>query len=106
MVPSKIQAVFAVGKPLIFVGGKENEAARWIEEAGAGWIVPEGDLGGLLAAVEAARDAGERKRRGQAARKYALAHFQREANVAQLVTILEQGGAVSVQTLIRRQARN
>ena len=54
MVPSKLASVFAVGKPVIFVGGRHNEIAQWIAESGAGWIVAEDDVDGLLAAVEQA----------------------------------------------------
>jgi glycosyltransferase involved in cell wall biosynthesis len=76
-VPSKLQGVFAVGKPVIFVGGRRNEIAHWIEESGAGWIVPEGDLPGLLRAIEESRDPAERRRRGRAAHRYAEQHFGR-----------------------------
>jgi glycosyltransferase involved in cell wall biosynthesis len=84
MVPSKIQGIFAVGKPLIFVGGRNNAPARWIEEAGAGWVVPENNVPALLDAVESARDPNERVRRGRAARAFACARFDRDANLARL----------------------
>ncbi len=46
MVPSKLQGAFALGRPVIFVGGRRNEAAAWIAESGGGWAVDEGDVEG------------------------------------------------------------
>ncbi|KAF0242045.1 MAG: group 1 glycosyl [Planctomycetota bacterium] len=90
MVPSKIQGIFAAGRPVIFVGGGENELAGWIREAGAGWVVAENDVEGLLAAIAQARDAGERARRGAAARRFAESHFDAATNVARIVRMLEE----------------
>ncbi len=54
IVPSKVIASFCVGRPVIFVGGHENEAADWIRESGGGWLVEEGDVERLCVALEAA----------------------------------------------------
>lgn len=89
MVPSKIQGIFAIGKPLIFIGGRNNAPARWIEESGAGWVVPENDVAALKRAVDAARDPEERARRGAAARTFAEAQFNRERNLTRLCARLE-----------------
>ena len=89
MVPSKIQGIFAIGKPLIFVGAEQNSPAQWIRESGAGWVVPENDVSALCAAVEAARDPAERARRGAAARQYAEATFDRSTNLSRLCEMLE-----------------
>lgn len=89
MVPSKIQGIFAVGRPLIFVGGRDNAPARWIEEAGAGWVVPENDLQALMNAVSAARDPAVRARRGTAALDFARETFDRTRNLNRLCERLE-----------------
>jgi glycosyltransferase involved in cell wall biosynthesis len=89
MVPSKIQAIFAVGRPVIFVGERENELARWTSESGGGWVVDEGDLAALLAAIEQARDPDERARRGRAALAYAREHFNPERNIARIVELVQ-----------------
>jgi colanic acid biosynthesis glycosyl transferase WcaI len=94
MVPSKIQGIFAVGKPVIFVGGRENSLARWIEASGGGWVVAPGDVEGLLAAVSQAMSRDERERRGQAARRYAESAFHRERNVKIMCERLESLGPV------------
>jgi glycosyltransferase involved in cell wall biosynthesis len=89
IVPSKVQAAFSAARPVLMVGGRDNEAARWIEESGGGWRAEEGDVDALLAAIEQARDAGERARRGAAALAYAGGHFDREANCARIAGLLE-----------------
>lgn len=89
MVPSKLQASFAVGRPVIYVGGRNCETATWIETSGGGWIVPPNDLPGLQAAIQAALDPEERSRRGAAARQFAAQHFDRTANCHRLAQLLE-----------------
>jgi glycosyltransferase involved in cell wall biosynthesis len=71
MVPSKLQGIFAVGRPVIFVGSRTSDIAKWIAEARGGWIVAPGDVDGLLGAVAAASDPAEAARRGTAARAFA-----------------------------------
>lgn len=89
IIPSKLQAAFSAGRPVIFVGPRDNEVADWIAESGGGWIVEEDDVDGLLAAVASARDPTERARRGDAAREYARIHFDRQRNCAQIAALLE-----------------
>ena len=89
-VPSKIAAVFSVGRPAIFVGPRRSEAAAWIEESGGGWVVPEDDVIALLAAVRAAGDPHERARRGERALAYARRHFDRHDNCSRIAELLER----------------
>jgi len=89
IVPSKVQAAFAAGRPVLFVGRADGDPGAWVEESGGGWRIDAGDVDGLLRAVEAALDAAERARRGAAALAYAAAHFDRERNGAQLAALLE-----------------
>ncbi len=91
IVPSKLHAVFALGRPVLFVGPRENEIAQWIEESGGGWIVAEDDVADLLAAVAQAGHSGERRRRGEAALAFAGSHFDRAKNVERIVERLESG---------------
>jgi colanic acid biosynthesis glycosyl transferase WcaI len=97
IVPSKIQGIFSVGRPVIFVGPRQNEVATWIEESGAGWIVEEDDVTCLLAAVQQACDPVERERRGSAALAYARVHFDRRRNCEQIASLIERcvGGRAS-----------
>ncbi len=89
MAPSKLQGIFAAGRPVIFIGSTTGALGRWVLESGAGWVVPPGDVAALAAAVDQARDPAERDRRGAAARAFARAHFDRANNsrrVAELLT--------------------
>jgi len=90
IVPSKLQAAFALGRPVIFVGPEDNEVATWIRASGGGWIVPENDVTSLIEAVQSAARLDERTRRGNAALTYARTHFARASNRARAADILEQ----------------
>lgn len=92
VVPSKLQAAFALGRPVLFVGPRENEVASWIMESGGGWVVPERNADGVLAAVQQAGDPLERRERGARALRFARRHFDRRANCERLIRLLE--GAV------------
>jgi len=87
-VPSKLQNIFAIGKPVIFVGGTESETATWVRESGGGWVVREGDVDGLVAVISKARDPTERRRRGVLGLEYAKAHFDLARNCSRLVSFV------------------
>jgi glycosyltransferase involved in cell wall biosynthesis len=89
IVPSKIQASFATGRPVLFVGGRQCETAAWIQESGGGWIVDEADWDGLLKAIAQALNPEERRRRGQAALEFGRKHFQMSRNCARMAELLE-----------------
>lgn len=99
IIPSKLQSSFSVGRPVIFVGPSQNEIAVWIAASGGGWVVDEQDIGGLLAAVEQARDPAERSRRGAAALAFAQESFDRAQNSEQIVRMLERVVAASRQAM-------
>jgi glycosyltransferase involved in cell wall biosynthesis len=92
IVPSKIQAAFAAARPVLFVGGTQNEAAEWIRESGGGWVVGEDDVAGVLAAVEQARDPRERAQRGAAAHAFARQRFDPAQNLGRIVDWMEGAG--------------
>lgn len=94
VVPSKLQAAFALGRPVLFVGPRENEVAAWIAESGGGWVVPERDTDGVLAAVQQASDPTQREERGARALSYARRHFDRRTNCDRLIRLLEGTKAV------------
>jgi colanic acid biosynthesis glycosyl transferase WcaI len=90
IVPSKLQAAFGLGRPVIFVGPRDCEPADWIAASGGGWRVAEGDVDGLLRAVDQARDPAERRRRGEAGRAFARARFDPATNVNRIADLLEE----------------
>jgi colanic acid biosynthesis glycosyl transferase WcaI len=70
LVPGKIHALMAAGRPLLFIGPREATAARIIERFACGWQVDPGDASGLVALLRLlaasphlAVDAGLRARR-------------------------------------------
>ena len=93
IVPSKLQGVFAVGRPVIFVGPAENEIAHWIEESGGGWVVPEDDVARLIRVVQQVLESAERAKRGQAALAYAQEHFDRQRNCEAIARLIESAAA-------------
>ena len=89
MIPSKIQGIFGVGKPVIYVGAQDSSIASWTRESGAGWVIPENDVEALLRAIAEARSPLERERRGVAARAYAEKHFDMNRNCARICELVE-----------------
>ena len=99
MVPSKLQGSFAVGRPVLYVGGRNCETAVWIEESGGGWVVDENDQAGLMRAIQQSLDPDERQKRGQAALNFARAHFQMSTNCQRMAELLEGVREASVARL-------
>ena len=92
MVPSKLQGIFAVGRPVIFIGSAGSSIGRWVTESGGGWVILPGDVDGLLAALDEARQPEIRLTRGRAAAVYAHNHFDKRTNVARVAAILTGEG--------------
>jgi glycosyltransferase involved in cell wall biosynthesis len=93
IVPSKLQASFAAGRPVLFVGGGRSETADWIAKSGGGWVVDEDDIEGLMAAIKGCLDPIERRKRGQAAWEFAQSEFKMATNCARIAELLERAKA-------------
>jgi len=93
LVPSKLQAAFALGRPVLFVGPPGSETAAHVVAARAGWVVPEGDDQGVESAIAAARDPHERAQCGARALAYAAEHFDPRRGPLRLAVALEQAHA-------------
>ena len=89
MVPSKLQGIFAVGKPAILVGSRSSSAGQWVIESHGGWVVPPGDVDALVQAIHEASDVQERAKRGQAAYLYGRKHFDAAKNCKRICDLLE-----------------
>ena len=87
LLPSKLQASMAVGKPVIFVGNEMQDVARWVRESGAGWVVAEDDITALERAVVEASDPLVRARCAQSARSYAQERFDRQRNLDAMIEL-------------------
>jgi hypothetical protein len=91
MVPSKLQGIFAAGRPVIFIGSEASSIGQWVLASGAGWLVSPGDGPGLLAALAEASQPEVRASRGSAARVFAVQHFNEAVNISRVAAVL--GGA-------------
>jgi glycosyltransferase involved in cell wall biosynthesis len=89
IVPSKLQAAFAVGKPVIHVGDPGGDLGRWVEASRGGWVVEPGDVDGLVRAAIHANDVNEAKRRGAAGHAWAQTQFAAAGALARLADLVE-----------------
>jgi hypothetical protein len=88
MVPSKLQGIFAAGRPAVFIGSGDSSIGQWIEQSGGGWTLAADEPAALIAALRAARDPAERHRRGLAAAAFAALHFDHATNAAAVAAAL------------------
>lgn len=103
IVPSKLQGSFAVGRPVLYVGGLDCETALWIQQSGGGWVVDENDVPGLLKAIARTLDPAERRHRGQAALEFARNNFIKSAGCGRFIELMEDGNS-SKNEIERHQA--
>ena len=76
VLPSKFYGVIAVGRPVIFVGARDGELARIIDEYRCGIVVEMGDVDGLTSAIrKLASDRTETAAMGQRGRELYLQRF-------------------------------
>jgi colanic acid biosynthesis glycosyl transferase WcaI len=87
MVPSKLQGIFTIGRPVVFIGSAQSSIGRWVIESQGGWQVEADDVAGLRGVLRQAADPAERMRRGQAAARFADLHFRRAANAKRVADV-------------------
>jgi glycosyltransferase involved in cell wall biosynthesis len=88
MVPSKLQGIFSIGRPVIFVGSETCAMGAWILESGGGWVVSPDAADGMGRALAEASDFVIRDRKGRAARDFAEEHFDPSVNVARIAKLI------------------
>jgi len=88
MLPSKLQGIFAAGRPVLFTGSPTGSIGSWILESGAGWVCSPGDTAAHMAAMREGLDPAVRARMGAAALAFSGRHFDKESNVSRIVSIL------------------
>ena len=93
IVPSKLYGIMAAGRPAVFVGPAESEVARTLVEHECGFVVPVGDVEGLVARLRLLRrDRALAAEMGQRARRAFEEHFEREDCCGRLAEILGEVG--------------
>jgi colanic acid biosynthesis glycosyl transferase WcaI len=93
-VPSRLYNVLAAGKPIVAVCEPESELARVVSEHQCGWVVPPGDLPGLLRVLREAQAAVvEREHMAERARSAALRLYSPERVIRQYQSLFRWLGA-------------
>jgi colanic acid biosynthesis glycosyl transferase WcaI len=91
IVPSKFYGILAVGRPVIFIGAKDGELARIIEAHRCGIVVAEGDVDGLIRAIEnLATDRSAAEAMGARGRELYLQRFAPEHAFQAWERVLEE----------------
>ncbi|WP_455388166.1 glycosyltransferase family 4 protein [Petrachloros mirabilis] len=88
-VPSKIYGILAAGRPAIFIGPEESEAATIIREAQCGFVIRPGDHQAVVQALISYRDDRTLiQEHGSRARAYFDAHCSRLLSTARFIELL------------------
>ncbi|MGG7646250.1 glycosyltransferase [Rhodovulum sp. YNF3179] len=75
-VPSKLLSYLCAGRPVVLAAPPDSPAARIVDSAGAGCVVPQGDTRGFTeAALGLARHPAAARRAGASGRAWAERHF-------------------------------
>jgi glycosyltransferase involved in cell wall biosynthesis len=90
-VPSKVLSYFCAGRPVLLAVPRENLAARIVAESSAGLVVEPSDIDGFCAAARQLMESPEQRAQfGNAARRYAEAHFDIRRVGEQFERIVQQ----------------
>ena len=87
MVPSKLQGIFAIGKPVVCIGSEDSSLGQWIKQADAGWIIKPGDYEKLKQTLLNFNDE-ILQIKGDNARRYSKRFFNKEMNCDKLTKLL------------------
>jgi colanic acid biosynthesis glycosyl transferase WcaI len=90
IVPSKLAGILAVGRPVVFVGDKENSLAAAILREPCGCVIPEGDVGQLGKIIEGwLNNPEDRNRLGKYARNLFDREYDRAVVVPKIIDSIE-----------------
>ena len=90
-VPSKIYGIMAAGRPVIFIGPPDSEAAQLVREAACGFVIEPGDVrGAVQALLSYYRDSAQLEEHGYAARVYFERHCDRPIATQRFWRVLQQ----------------
>lgn len=93
IIPSKIYALMAAARPILFIGPRAATPARVIERYECGWHIDPGDVEALVALLHLlASDFGLAEAAGRRARQAFLEHYDLPIGVARLARILDLSG--------------
>jgi glycosyltransferase involved in cell wall biosynthesis len=93
-VPSKIYGIMAAGRPMLFIGPEQSEAAALIRESACGFVVPPGDSGAAADAIRTCyHDRALCESQGRAARDYFVRYAHRPKATTQFWQVLNKVAA-------------
>jgi len=103
-VPCKTYGILAVGRPIVYIGEPHSEAADLIRDHALGFVVQEGDVHGVAAAIRTLqRDSCRRQEIAVRARALFEAHYDAAVVIDSFEGILQR--VVAGDARISRQAR-
>jgi colanic acid biosynthesis glycosyl transferase WcaI len=90
IVPSKIYAILAVGRPTLFVGPQDCEPAIILRESRSGIVVTPGDIDGTADNIRRlVSDHQLRRTMGKLAREYYENNFGRDRSLSRIIKTVE-----------------
>ena len=91
IVPSKLYGILAAGRPTIFIGPDDCEAAQILRESGAGLAVSPGNVEAVAEVLtRLAQSAELRRELGKRARAIYELRFGRDRSVSRIMGVIEQ----------------
>ena len=91
IVPSKLAGILAVGRPVVFVGDKDNSLAAAILREPCGWVIPEGDVRQFEQIIERwQKNPVERNHLGESARNLFDREYDRTVVVPKIIARIEK----------------
>ena len=94
IVPSKFYGILAVGRPVLFIGARDGELARIIDEHRCGLVVQPGDVDGLAAAIrKLAHNPAEAMQMGKRGRALYESQFAPRIALGDWERILEEAAS-------------
>jgi len=90
IVPSKLAGILGVGRPVVFVGDKDNSLAAAILREPCGCVIPEGDVRQLGKIIEGwLKNPEDRNRLGEFARNLFDREYDRVVVVPKIIARIE-----------------
>ena len=89
-VPSKTYGIMAVGRPIVFIGPKDSEAALAVTESACGEVVDEDPEGAVKAILALASDRRRREQLGAAGRRYFDRFYERKLASARIRSVFRE----------------
>lgn len=88
MIPSKLQTIFALKRPVIYTGSRENSIARWIEDSDGGWVTAPNDTKALQNILEQTRHLETRRQKADKAFLFSQKNFSKNTRVRECIESL------------------